>query len=70
MPQLNSDEAATDEPTTYTTEECEEEQRWHNDADLNDIKGDLVEESDCDERPTNIVSLHCYFQLELSLLSL
>lgn len=43
MPQLNSDEAANDEPTAYS-EECGEDDRWN--ENLSDIKVDLVEDID------------------------
>lgn len=43
MPQLNSDEAANDEPTAYS-EECGDDDRWN--ENLSDIKVDLVEDID------------------------
>ena len=43
MPQLNADDAANDEPTSYNVEESEDD-RWN--ENLNDIKGDLVEQLD------------------------
>uniref|UniRef100_H2Z6Z4 HMG box domain-containing protein n=1 Tax=Ciona savignyi TaxID=51511 RepID=H2Z6Z4_CIOSA len=49
MPQLNSDEAANDEPKTYNDERVGEEERgWHENDELDNIKGDLVEEEDRD----------------------
>ena len=44
MPQLNPDEAATDEPTTYKDEAI----GGDDSNDLSDIKGDLVDEDDGD----------------------
>ncbi|XP_078495261.1 uncharacterized protein LOC144750070 [Ciona intestinalis] len=50
MPQLNSDEAANDEPKTYNDERVgeEDERGWHENDELDNIKGDLVEEEDRD----------------------
>ena len=42
MPQLNPDDGANDEPKTYKDEDIYESN------DLNDIKGDLVDEDDGD----------------------
>merc|ERR1712179_104462 len=53
MPQLNSDEAANDEPKTYNDENGmgqDPERDWHETAELNDLKGDLVGEVDPDPR--------------------
>ena len=53
MPQLNSDEAANDEPKTYNDENGmgqDPERDWHENAELNDLKGDLVGEVDPDPR--------------------
>ena len=44
MPQLNPDDAANDEPKTYKDEAINGEDS----NDLNDIKGDLVDEDDGD----------------------
>lgn len=50
MPQMNSDEASIDEPKTYTAENFEEDQRWHESDNLSDIKGDLVCDIDGEPR--------------------
>ena len=44
MPQLNPDDAANDEPKTYN----DEASGVYDSNDLNDIKGDLVDEDDGD----------------------
>ena len=66
MPQLNSDEAANDEPKTYNDENGmgqDPERDWHETAELNDLKGDLVGEVDPDpRRPSYDVS---YFNILL-----
>jgi len=46
MPQLNPDDAANDEPKTYNDEAIGGEYNTGN--ELNDIKGDLVDEVDGD----------------------
>ena len=51
---LNPDEAANDESKTYNDEGIRRDE-----GDLNDIKGDLVDEDDGDEiqRPYNVSKL-------------
>nr|CAB3266870.1 Tcf transcription factor 7 [Phallusia mammillata] len=48
--QLNSDEAANDEPKTYNDEAVGEDEAWQESDELDNLKGDLVDEVDRDPR--------------------
>jgi len=62
--QLNADEAANDEPKTYNDEaEGEDGGRdWQESAELDNLKGDLVDEDDGDPRrhsyPVRLTIVH------------